>query len=73
MAREKGFKTVVAHSAEKSLPCVRDFRPAAITLDLRLPDGDGWALLDRWKHDPATSHIPIHIISVEEQEERGLR
>jgi hypothetical protein len=72
-ARERGFKCVVALTAEKALQFARDYSPAAITLDLRLPDGDGWALLDRWKHDPATRHVPVHVISVEEQEERGLR
>ena len=73
LAREKGFKGVVALGAEAALRSARDYNPAAITLDLRLPDGDGWALLDRWKHDPTRRHVPIHIISVEEQEERGLR
>ncbi len=44
-----------------------------MTLDLRLPDADGWTILDRLKHDPGTRHIPVHIISVEENWQRGLR
>jgi CheY-like chemotaxis protein len=44
-----------------------------VTLDLRLPDADGWTILDRLKHDPATRHVPVHIISVEENWQRGLR
>ena len=34
---------------------------------------DGWTVLDRLKHDPATRHIPVHIISVDENWQRGLR
>jgi CheY-like chemotaxis protein len=51
----------------------REYRPTAVTLDLRLPDADGWTILDRLKHDPATRHIPVHIISVEENWQRALR
>lgn len=73
LARDKGFKCLVSLNAEKALQFVREYAISAITLDLRLPDGDGWALLDRWKNGAATRHIPIHVITVEEQEERGLR
>src|SRR5439155_662090 len=47
--------------------------PCAILLDLKLPDGTGWSTLDRLKHDPATRHIPVDIVSVEEDYLRGLR
>ncbi|MEP6636466.1 MAG: response regulator, partial [Acidobacteriota bacterium] len=51
----------------------RKYKPSAITLDIRLPDRDGWAVLDRLKHDAETSHIPVHIITVEEQRQRALQ
>ena len=73
LAREKGFKGVVASNGEAGLGLARRFKPAAITLDLCLPDKDGWTILDRLKHDPITRHIPVHIISVEEARQRGLR
>jgi CheY-like chemotaxis protein len=73
LARDRGFKGVVANRADRALVLAKEYRPAAVTLDLRLPDADGWTILDRLKHDPATRHIPVHIISVEENWQRGLR
>jgi HAMP domain-containing protein/signal transduction histidine kinase/CheY-like chemotaxis protein len=73
LAREMGFKGLVAQRADRALALVREYRPTAVTLDLRLPDADGWTILDRLKHDPATRHIPVHIISVDEGWQRGLR
>jgi CheY-like chemotaxis protein len=49
------------------------YKPHAITLDIGLPDMDGWALLDLLKHDPRTRHVPIHVVSVDDQKKRGLR
>jgi CheY-like chemotaxis protein len=73
LARERGFKGLVAQRADRALALAREYQPTAVTLDLRLPDADGWTILDRLKHDPATRHIPVHIISVEENWQRGLR
>jgi CheY-like chemotaxis protein len=73
LAREMGFKGLVAQRADRALALVREYQPTAVTLDLRLPDADGWTILDRLKHDPATRHIPVHIISVDESWQRGLR
>jgi HAMP domain-containing protein/CheY-like chemotaxis protein len=73
VAREHRFKGVVVHSGRAALELVKDLKPDAITLDLGLPDMDGWFVLDRLKHDPATRHIPVHIISASDSpERRGL-
>jgi hypothetical protein len=72
-AQEKGFKGLVATTGQSALALAYKFSPSAITLDIRLPDRDGWTILDRLKHDPKTRHIPVHIMSVEEERRRALR
>ena len=56
-----------------ALALAHRYKPQPITLDIGLPDMDGWALLDLLKHDPRTRHVPIHVISVDDQKKRGLR
>ncbi|MBW4548807.1 MAG: HAMP domain-containing protein [Symplocastrum torsivum CPER-KK1] len=73
MARQQGFKVLVATRSEPGLALAREFKPDAITLDIQLPVMDGWTVLDRLKHDPSTRHIPVHILSVEEGQQRGLQ
>ena len=73
MARQHGFKVIVALQSKQGLVLAQQFKPSAIVLDLQLPDMDGWTVLDRLKRDPNTRHIPIHIVSVDEQQQRGLQ
>jgi signal transduction histidine kinase/DNA-binding response OmpR family regulator len=73
VARENGFKGVVMGRGSAALQAVPKLKPAAITLDINLPDIDGWRVLDRLKDDAATRHIPVQIITTEEERERGLR
>jgi hypothetical protein len=73
MGRQSGFKGVVATSGSQALELARTVKPDAVTLDLKLPDIDGWVLLDRLKHDPATRHIPVHVISGLDEERRSLQ
>jgi HAMP domain-containing protein/signal transduction histidine kinase/DNA-binding response OmpR family regulator len=71
-ARERGFKGVVAGGGDQGLELARTLNPDAVTLDLRLPDMDGWVVLDRLKHDLNTRHIPVHVISAMDDARRGL-
>ncbi len=64
MAHEQGLKGVVAVNGESALRMVHEYRPDAITLDIALPDINGWTVLDRLKANPATRTIPVHVISI---------
>jgi CheY-like chemotaxis protein/signal transduction histidine kinase len=72
-AREKNFKGIVTHRGDSALSLARDFQPAAILLDIDLPDIDGLTVLDRLKRDPSTRHIPVHVMSAMRERERALR
>jgi CheY-like chemotaxis protein len=63
---------VVTLQGGSALSLAREFLPGAITLDISLPDMAGWTILDRLKHDPATRHIPVHVITGDENRRRGL-
>ena len=72
LAHDRGIKALVALRGSTALSLASEFKPHAITLDITLPDMAGWTILDRLKHDPATRHIPVHVISGDENRRRGL-
>ena len=71
LARDGGFKVVVANRGDVGLSLANELRPDAITLDIQLPVVDGWKVLDRLKRNPRTRHIPVHVISVTDAKRRG--
>jgi HAMP domain-containing protein/signal transduction histidine kinase/DNA-binding response OmpR family regulator len=72
LARDKGFKGIVAMKGAIGLSLARQYKPAAISLDIFLPDMLGWTVLNQLKLDPTTRHIPVQIISMEEERQHGL-
>ncbi len=71
-AREQGFKGVVTSQGTSALTMVSEFKPAAILLDIFLPDIEGWRVLSRLKNDLSVRHTPVHVISTEEARDRAL-
>lgn len=72
LAHDNGFKVVVATRGADALALAREYRPTAISLDLFLPDMLGWTILSQLKQDPATRHIPVQIVTLDEDRQHGL-
>jgi HAMP domain-containing protein/CheY-like chemotaxis protein/signal transduction histidine kinase len=73
VARERGFKGIVAVRGDSGVALAHEFKPDAIILDMKLPVLDGWAVLDRLKHHPDTRHIPVHIVSAGDGRQNALK
>ena len=76
-AHELDLKVVVATHFGDVFDLVNKYNPVAVTLDVKLPDASGWRVLDLFKNDINFRHIPVHLISGEENRllamQRGAR
>jgi HAMP domain-containing protein/CheY-like chemotaxis protein/signal transduction histidine kinase len=72
LAKENGFKVLIAMRGADALPLAREFRPTAISLDIFLPDMLGWTVLSQLKQNPLTRHIPVQIVTLDEDRQHGL-
>ena len=72
LSRDKGFKVLVARRGSEALSLAHEFHPAAISLDVFLPDMLGWTVLNHLKQDPATRHIPVQMLTLDEDRHHGL-
>ncbi|PPU42068.1 response regulator [Xanthomonas arboricola] len=72
LAHELDFDCVVAPSAGEALRLAAELRPSGILLDIGLPDASGLSVLERLKRDPATRHIPVHVVSALERSQIAL-
>jgi len=71
LARDRGFKVVVAMRGADALTLARRYQPAAVSLDVFLPDMLGWTVLSHLKRDPAARHIPVQIVTLDEDRQHG--
>jgi CheY-like chemotaxis protein/signal transduction histidine kinase/HAMP domain-containing protein len=72
LARDKGFKVLVATRGTEALDLAKQFQPTAVSLDVFLPDMLGWTVLSQLKHNPLTRHIPVQIITLDEDRQHAL-
>jgi len=72
LARGSGFKVLVAMRGVDALELARKYHPTAISLDVFLPDMLGWTVLSQLKQDPGTRHIPVQIVTLDEDRQHGL-
>jgi len=72
LAKDEGFKVLVAHRGAEALALARSHHPTAISLDIFLPDMLGWTVLSQLKQDPSTRHIPVQIVTLDEDRHHGL-
>jgi signal transduction histidine kinase/HAMP domain-containing protein/DNA-binding response OmpR family regulator len=71
-ARQQGFKGLVAGTAASALSKLKEHQPSVMTLDIFLPDMQGWRILDRLKADLSTRHVPVCVVSTDDSRERAL-
>jgi len=67
LAREKGFKYLIAEDGRAGLQLAEEYRPTAIILDVGLPQIDGLTVMECLKDNPETRHIPVHFMSASDQ------
>jgi CheY-like chemotaxis protein/signal transduction histidine kinase/HAMP domain-containing protein len=72
LAHDKGFKVLVALRGSEALALAREYHPTAVSLDVFLPDMLGWTVLNHLKQDPATRHIPVQMLTLDEDRQHGL-
>ena len=72
LARDKGFKVLLAMRGDDALDLAKQYQPTAVSLDVFLPDMLGWNVLSQLKQNPLTRHIPVQIITLDEDRQHGL-
>ena len=72
LARDKGFKALLAMRGDDALNLAKQYQPTAVSLDVFLPDMLGWNVLSQLKQNPLTRHIPVQIVSLDEDRQHGL-
>ena len=72
LGRDAGFNVLVAHRGAEALELAKQYQPTAISLDVFLPDMLGWTVLSQLKHNPLTRHIPVQVVTLDEDRQHAL-
>ncbi|HTC61977.1 MAG TPA: HAMP domain-containing protein [Candidatus Saccharimonadales bacterium] len=72
LSHDSGFKVLMASRGSDALALAREFHPTAVSLDVFLPDMLGWTVLNHLKQDPSTRHIPVQMLTLDEDRHHGL-
>jgi len=72
LAHDHGMKVLVAHRGADALALAQEYLPTAVSLDVFLPDMLGWTVLSQLKQNPATRHIPVQMVTLDEDRQHGL-
>ena len=72
LSHDKGFKVLVANNGADALLLANEYHPTAISLDVFLPDMLGWTVLNHLKQDSGTRHIPVQMLTLDEDRHHGL-
>jgi len=72
LARDKGFKVLISARGADALDLAKQFQPTAVSLDVFLPDMLGWTVLSQLKQNALTRHIPVQIITLDEDRQHAL-
>ncbi len=72
LSHDNGFKVLLACGGAEALALAREYHPAAVSLDVFLPDMLGWTVLNHLKQDPTTRHIPVQMLTMDEDRQHGL-
>jgi PAS domain S-box-containing protein len=68
----EGFEVVTARDGAEGLALARDLKPMLITLDVLMPDLDGWSVLEKLKADPELAHIPVVMVTILDDKNKGF-
>lgn len=71
LSRE-GFDVITASGGKEGLELARELRPSVITLDVFMPDMDGWSVLQALKKDAELSRIPVILMTISDEKQRGF-
>ncbi len=72
LARGEGFKALLAMRGDDAINLAKQYQPTAVSLDVFLPDMLGWNVLSQLKQNPLTRHIPVQMVTLDEDRQHGL-